>query len=210
MLVIALTGGIGSGKSTVAEIFSSKNIPIIDTDIIARQIVEQDKPAYADIVKIFGQEILDKENNIDRQALRTLIFSSAKKRLQLENILHPVIWKEVVAQISSITTPSSPTPPYCIVVVPLLVESLSQAKPVTFDRILVIDVPEEMQIIRTEKRDNCDVSLIKNIITSQVSRQVRINAADDIILNTDNLDSLNKKVDDLHNQYIELAKKHTK
>jgi dephospho-CoA kinase len=206
MLVIALTGGIGSGKTTVSDIFKSKNIPVIDTDIIARQIVEKDKPAYIEIIKLFGKKILNKDKNIDRQILRKLVFSSTEKRLQLENILHPIIWDEVKFQLSLITSGSSITPPYCIVVVPLLLENISQEKPVTFDRILAIDIPEDMQIKRTKERDNSSDSIIKNIMKNQVSRQVRIDAADDIILNTENLDSLNNQVDELHNQYIKLAK----
>ncbi len=200
MLIIALTGGIGSGKTTVSEIFKSKKIPIIDTDIIARQIVEQDKPAYIEIRKIFGKEILNKDNSINRQALRKLIFSSTEKRLQLESILHPVIWQEVKSQLSSRTSP------YCIVVVPLLFENLTKITAVKFDRILVIDTEEEMQIKRSQKRDGSDIEVIKNIMKSQVSRQTRINAADDIILNTENLDALNKKVNSLHQQYLKLSK----
>ena len=200
MLVIALTGGIGSGKTTVSEIFKSKNIPIIDTDIIARQIVEQDKPAYIEIIKSFGKEILNNDNSINRQALRKLIFSSTEKRLQLENILHPVIWQEVKSQLSSLTSP------YCIIVVPLLFENLTKITAVKFDRVLVIDTEEEMQIKRSQKRDNSDIEVIKNIMKSQVSRQVRIDEANDIILNTDNLDSLNKQVEKLHQQYLKLSK----
>ena len=199
MLVIALTGGIGSGKTTVSEIFKSKNIPIIDTDIIARQIVEQDEPAYTEIIKLFGKEVLDAEKNIDRQTLRKIIFSSSKNRLQLESLLHPIIWDEVQLQLKPMTAP------YCIIVVPLLLENIAQIKAITFDRILVVDVPEEMQIERTESRDHCGNSMIENIMKNQVSRQIRIAAADDIILNTDNLDSLNTKVDQLHKQYLELA-----
>lgn len=200
MLVIALTGGIGSGKTTVSEAFNSKNIPIIDTDIIARQIVEKNKPAYTAVVKLFGEKILEKNKNINRQALRKLIFSSEEKRLQLENILHPLIWKEVKSQISSLKAP------YCIVVIPLLLESSAQIKLVTFDRILVIDTTEELQIKRSLKRDNCDESIIKSIIRNQVPRQTRIDAADDIILNTDDLDSLHKKIETLHKKYIKLSK----
>ncbi|MCK4864972.1 MAG: dephospho-CoA kinase [Gammaproteobacteria bacterium] len=199
MLVIALTGGIGSGKTTVSELFKSKNIPIIDTDIIARQIVEQDEPAYTEIIKLFGEKILDIEKNIDRQALRKIIFSSSKNRLQLESLLHPIIWDEVRLQLKSITAP------YCIIVVPLLLENIAQIKAITFDRILVIDVPEEIQVERTESRDHCGNSVIQNIMKNQVSRKIRIAAADDIILNTDNLDSLNTKVDKLHKQYLEQA-----
>lgn len=196
MLVIALTGGIGSGKTTVSEIFKSKNIPIIDTDIIAKKLVEQGKPAYAEIIKVFGEKILTKDKDINRLALRQLIFSSDKKRLQLEKILHPLIWNEVNYQLSLITAP------YCIVVVPLLIENLSQVKPILFDRILVIDVEEQLQINRIQRRDDCDDSIIKNIIKSQVSRQTRLDAADDIIINSSSLDSLSEKIENIHQQYL--------
>ena len=209
MLIIALTGGIGSGKTTVSEIFKSKNIPVIDTDVIARQIVEKDKPAYDEIIKLFGEKILNKDKNIDRPALGKLIFSSKEKRLQLEKLLHPVIWNTVTSQIKVLTS-SLPIPAYCIIVVPLLLENMTKIKSVTFDRILVIDVDEETQIKRSKKRDNCDETMIKNIMKNQVSRQIRIDAADDIILNSDNLDSLNKKVENLHQQYQLLAKNLTK
>lgn len=202
MLVIALTGGIGSGKTTVSDIFKSKNIPIIDTDIIARQIVEQGEPAYTEIIKLFGKEILNKDGDINREKLRQLIFASEKKRLQLENILHPLIWDDVKEQLDLLLTSDSLTPAYCIIVIPLLLENASQAKPVTFDRILVIDTTEEEQIKRAKNRDNCDETMIKNIIKNQVSRQTRINAADDIILNTGNLDTLNEKIDNLHKLYL--------
>ena len=209
MLIIALTGGIGSGKTTVSEIFKSKNIPVIDTDVIARQIVEKDKPAYDEIIKLFGKKILNKDKNIDRPALGKLIFSSKEKRLQLEKLLHPVIWSTVASQLKLLTS-SLPVPAYCIIVVPLLLENLTKIKPVTFDRILVIDVDEETQIKRSKERDNCGETIIKNIMKNQVSRQIRTDAADDIILNSDNLDSLNKKVENLHQQYQLLAKNLTK
>ena len=205
MLIIALTGGIGSGKTTVSEIFKSKNIPVIDTDVIARQIVEKDKPEYNKIIKLFGKKILNKDKNIDRLALGKLIFSSKEKRLQLEKLLHPVIWNTVASQIKVLTS-SLPIPAYCIIVVPLLLENITKIKPVTFDRILVIDADEETQIKRSKKRDNCDETLIKNIMKNQVSRQIRIDAADDIILNSDDFDSLNKKIENLHQQYQLLAK----
>lgn len=209
MLVIALTGGIGSGKTTVSEIFKSKNIPVIDTDVIARQIVEKDKPAYDEIIKLFGKKILNKDKNIDRPALGKLIFSSKEKRLQLEKLLHPVIWNTVASQLKLLTS-SLPIPAYCIIVVPLLLENLTKIKSVKFDRILVIDVDEETQIKRSKERDNCGETIIKNIMENQVSRQIRTDAADDIILNSDNLDSLNKKVENLHQQYQLLAKNLTK
>ena len=205
MLVIALTGGIGSGKTTVSEIFKSKNIPIIDTDVIARQLVEKDKPAYIEIIKIFGEDILDKDKNINRKILRKIIFSSEEKRLQLENILHPLIWEVVDSELKKIKSYSD-LPPYCIVVVPLLIENLAKNKPIKFDRILVIDIEEKLQVQRTMKRDDCDELSANKIIKSQISRQTRIDAADDIIVNTGDLDFLNENIEKLHKKYIELTK----
>jgi len=199
MQLIALTGGIGSGKTTVSDIFKSKNVPVIDTDIIARQIVELDKPAYNEIIKVFGEKILNTDKNIDRQALRNLIFSSSEKRLKLEKILHPIIWDEVQNQLKSITST------YCIIVVPLLLENNDKIKPIKFNRILVIDTPENVQIKRATTRDNSDESIVKKIMDNQVSRQERIAAADDIILNVENLDSLNTKVSQLHEKYLQLS-----
>lgn len=200
MFVIALTGGIGSGKTTVSNIFKSKNIAVIDTDVISRQLVETDKPAYTQIIEQFGNEIVDNYKNIDRSKLRKLIFASAKNRLQLEKILHPIIWNEVISQLATMTTP------YCIIVVPLLFETLTQEKLVTFDRILVVDLPEETQMQRIKERDNCDNTTIKNIIKSQVSRQTRLAGADDIIINTGDLAQLNTEVDRLHQKYLTLSK----
>lgn len=199
MLIIALTGGIGSGKSTVSEIFKSKNIPIIDTDIIAREIIEAGKPAYLQVIKKFGNTILKKDKNIDRQALRKLVFSSPEKRLQLESILHPIIWQNIKFQLNALSAP------YCIVVVPLLLENSSQNTEIKFDRILVIDVEEEEQIKRCQKRDFSDLQEIKDIIKTQVTRQTRIDAADEIILNTEDIVSLRKKVEKLHQQYLKLS-----
>ena len=200
MYVIALTGGIGSGKTTISDIFKEKNVPIIDTDVIAREIVEPNKLAYREIIKTFGEVILNTDRTINRQALRKLIFSYPEKRLQLESILHPIIWQEVNSQLNSLSTA------YCVVVVPLLLENLSKITRVKFDRILVVDVEEETQIIRSQKRDNSDMKEIKNIIQNQVSRQTRLDSADDIILNEGNIDSLNGKVNNLHLEYLKLSK----
>jgi len=200
MFVIALTGGIGSGKTTVSDIFKSKNIPVIDTDIIARQVVEKDKPAYTKIIKLFGEGILDKDKNINRAKFRQLIFSSAEKRLQLEALLHPIIWQEVISQLESLSSA------YCIVVVPLLFETSSEEKKLHFDRIATVDITPEMQIKRVRERDDIDEKTINNIINSQVSRQTRLNAADDIISNTGNFDQLNEEVHKLHLQYLDLSK----
>lgn len=200
MFLVALTGGIGSGKTTVSERFKSKSVPIIDTDIIARQIVEQGKAAYQETIKHFGKEILNTDKSINRKSLREIIFSSESKRLELENILHPLIWDEVALQISSMDSS------YCIVVVPLLVENINKEKPIKFNRVLVVDTTEELQLKRSMQRDNSDSTIIKKIMESQVSRQTRLDAADDIIINIDDLNTLNKDIEKLHKQYLQLSK----
>jgi len=199
MLVIALTGGIGSGKTTVSNLFKSKNIPVIDTDIIARELVEPGTAAYTQIVSTFGDTILNENKKINRQVLRKLVFSSEQQRLKLEKILHPLIWDKVRAQLSARDAP------YCIVVVPLLFENKDNVKEVAFDRIIVIDIEENVQIDRVKKRDNCDEQTVKNIIESQVSRQARLEAADDVITNIGDIDSLQKKIDHLHQQYLDFS-----
>lgn len=200
MMIIALTGGIGSGKTTVTDLFRSLDVPIIDTDIIARKIVERGKPAYQSIINYFGEEILHKDKTVNRSTLRNIIFSSKTKRQYLEKLLHPRIWEEVKKLTLLLDTD------YCIVVIPLLVENKTQAKPIILDRILVIDSEEETQIQRSIQRDNCNKESIKKIIESQVSREERNNAADDIILNNSDTDALLKKVETLHKKYLELAK----
>ena len=199
MLVIALTGGIGSGKSTISDIFKSKNVPVIDTDVIARKLADKGTIAYQKIINAFGIEILKPDKEIDRKFLRQLVFSSKEKRLQLEKILHPLIWDEVRSQISKIDSP------YTIVVVPLLLENKNNINELTFDRIVVVDIKKELQIKRVKKRDDSDESIIENIISSQVPRETRLAAADDIIENSSNLENLQQKIEDLHQYYLDLS-----
>lgn len=207
MFTIALTGGIGSGKTTISELFKEKNIPVIDTDIIARNLVEVGKPAYKQVLKTFGQDIINDDKSIAREKLRELIFSSDDKRLQLEKILHPLIWQEVASQLAHLDAA------YTIVVVPLLFETLEKIKTnqlkvkmVDFDRTLVIDAPEKEQIKRVQMRDNADEATVRNIINTQVSSQIRLEGADDVILNTFDKARLMTEVDNLHQKYLSLSK----
>lgn len=194
---VGLTGGIGSGKTTVAKRFEALGVPVIDTDIIARELVEPGQPAYHEILKIFTVSILDSSKRIDRAKLRKIIFSNPKHRMQLESILHPKIREEVARRVQKIQAP------YCVVVVPLLIESgfIDMV-----DRVLVVDIAQDEQVRRAVARDGLGENEIKAIVRTQVDGQTRKNAADDIIGNNGSLDELYQKVDDLHRKYLEMFK----
>lgn len=196
MLVIGLTGGIGSGKSTIAELFATLGVPIIDMDQIARQVVEPGQPALAEIIREFGSDILDAEGHLDRRQLRECIFNSPDKRHRLEAILHPLIRQETERQLADLDAA------YCIVVIPLLLESQQQS---LVDRILAVDVPESQQITRTMQRDGISAGAVQKILAAQTDRQTRLAAADDIIDNAAALDQVRMRVVELDRQYRDLA-----
>jgi dephospho-CoA kinase len=199
MLIIGLTGGIGSGKSTVANLFADLDVPIIDMDQIARQIVEPGQPALLQITQTFGNELIDAEGKLKRQQLSQIIFDSEEKRHQLEAILHPIIREETERQLAELEAP------YCIVVIPLLLESNQRS---LVNRILVVDAPEDIQIARTMQRDGISAKQAEKILASQVDRQSRLNAADDIINNSGELGALRHQVNKLDQTYRLLAEKH--
>ncbi|OGT43557.1 MAG: dephospho-CoA kinase [Gammaproteobacteria bacterium RIFCSPHIGHO2_12_FULL_40_19] len=190
---IGLTGGIGSGKSTVADFFKKHNVPVIDADIIAHQITEKNAVAYDSIVSHFGKTILNPDQTINRKQLRDIIFQNLSEKKWLENLLHPMIRKTMRDALQTIQTS------YCICVIPLLTESSG----IDFiDRVLVIDTPIEIQIDRAKKRDCATEESIQKIIDSQASEQARLKIADDIIINDSDLKSLEEQVDKLHRYYI--------
>ncbi len=196
MLKIGLTGGIGSGKSTVANLFSQHGAPIIDMDEIAREVVLPGKPAMQEIREYFGDDICDEKGILDRKKLRAVIFNDEDKRQHLENIVHPRIRQRVVEKLKPLNSP------YCIIVIPLLFETGLQD---TVDRILVVDVSVEEQITRTTQRDNLDEDYAMKIIASQVDRQTRLDNADDIIDNSGDITELESRIEKLHQKYLELA-----
>lgn len=194
--IVALTGGIGSGKSTVADAFSRLGITIIDADVIARQVVEPDTPALKAIEARFGSTILNDDGTLNRRRLREYIFSDSSEKDWLNSLLHPIIHQETQRQIAASTSP------YCLWVVPLLVENQLQKKA---DRVLVIDVSPETQIQRTMARDRVSREHAEQILSAQATREARLAAADDVIDNNGAPDAIASDVARLHAQYLKFA-----
>lgn len=197
MLVIGLTGGIGSGKTTVSNMFRELGIEVIDADEIARCISENNTDIKSKIKEYFGTEALDDDGNLDRKYLRSAVFDNEEKRIWLEKLLHPLVINEIKEEIEKVESE------YCVVSVPLLFESGSES---LFDRILVVDLPEMMQLQRATTRDESDRKSIEKIAKSQISRKERLSMADDIIDNNEDIDSLKKKVIEYNNFYLDLCK----
>jgi len=197
MLIIGLTGGIGSGKSAVSRFFSELGVPVIDTDIISRQVVELGQPALQQIRQTFGDEILSANGELDRGRLRNIVFATPGKRAQLEAILHPLIQQEMLHQASLLNSP------YCIFAIPLLIEANQTG---LVDRILVIDAPEKLRRQRIKQRDQLDDNQIDAIFAAQLPPQERLKHADDIIHNDSGLDHLRIQVIDLNRRYTKIAK----
>lgn len=194
--VIGLTGGIGSGKSTVAKLFAKLNIDIVDADKIAREIVHPGSELLDKIIIKFGEKILHDDGSLNRAKMREVIFNDLHAKQWLENLLHPVIYQHMYQQILATTSP------YCIVIIPLLVESHI---PYPIDRILVVDSTEEQQVERIMQRDNISEQAVKNIIAAQASREEKLKIADDVIENTKNEKYLQELVGALHKLYSRIA-----
>ncbi|XPF93897.1 dephospho-CoA kinase [Colwellia sp. RE-S-Sl-9] len=196
--VVGLTGGIGSGKTTIANMFNELGVELIDADIIAREVVEPNTPALAKIKEYFGVDFILPDGSLDRTKLRHKIFSSENDKQWLNSLLHPLIRESILTKITETKGE------YCILVAPLLLENkLTQY----VNRTLVIDVNESTQIERTIKRDNSNKITIEKIIASQISRNERLELADDIIDNSNtDLNSVHLQVKHLHNSYLNLAK----
>ena len=194
---IGLTGGIASGKSTVADMFAALGAAIIDTDIIAREVVMPGQPALDEIKSAFGDEVIRDDGGLDRATMRQLVFSDDTLRLKLEAIVHPRIRQEAVRQASEANGP------YQIIVVPLLVESpLRQF----VDRILVVDCDESTQIRRLLARDTETEHQAQRILAAQVSRSERLAIADDVIRNDGDLKATSAQVAALHHGYLALQR----
>lgn len=197
MFVVGLTGGIGSGKSTVAECFASLGVPVIDTDVIARQLTAPGSEALDAIRTAFGETVMRPEGTLDRAALRRRVFADAAARHQLEALLHPRIRQQVEQALATLTAP------YALIVIPLLVETGGYRD--VLNRVLLVDCPEDLQIDRVMARSGLAQDEVKAILATQATRAERLAAADDVIVNTDVPEALRPRVETLHRQYLALS-----
>lgn len=200
LFVVALTGGIASGKSAVSGLFASLGVEVVDTDVIARELVEPGKPLLNSIVSAFGHELLDAYGRLKRLKLRKMIIRDDEKRAQLEAMMHPEIAVEVSRRLGEIKDS-----PYCILVVPLLAEKGGYK---AADRVLVVDADRESQVERVMKRDNISREQAVASLAIQATRDQRLAIADDIIRNQGTLEDLAFHVQHLHEKYLEMAKSH--
>jgi len=197
MYVVGLTGGIGSGKSTVAKLFAQKGIAIIDADQITRELTSPDQPALEAIVKHFSRDILDNAGLLDRKKLGKIIFDLPHEKYWLEALLHPLVRTTMKQQVLKATSP------YCITMIPLLLETSNNP---LINRILVVDASEKIQLQRTQARDQSPIDQIQAILETQVTRAKRLSSADDIIDNNGELKDLIPQVEKYHQLYSTLAK----
>ena len=195
--VVGLTGGIGCGKSSASKFFSDLGIDIIDTDVIARKLTQSSGPAINMIKNMFGDTFITADGVLDRNKMRNLIFSDNEARLKLEKILHPLILEETVLQAKQAQTP------YIIIVVPLLFETNDYDNIV--QRTLVVDCDEQQQLSRTMARSQLSEQKVRAIMATQISRKTRLQKADDIIINNQDIDYLKIQVFHLHHKYLMLS-----
>ena len=196
MLIIGLTGGIGSGKSVASDKFASLGITVVDADVASRTVVEPGKPALQEIESHFGSEIITEDGQLDRAKLREIIASDAEERKWLESVLHPRIGEQIAKEISESSSP------YTLFVAPLLLETNSQEM---CARVVVVDVPNDVQVERTAKRDKVPTDQVEQMVSAQMEREKRLEKADDVLLNTGTIEELEKKVEQLHKKYLQMV-----
>ena len=196
MLIIGLTGGIGSGKSVASDKFKSLGVAVVDADVASRTVVEPGKPALKEIQDHFGSGIITAEGKLDRNKLREIIATDAKERKWLESVLHPKIGEQITKEISESTSV------YTLFVAPLLLETNSQEM---CSRVVVVDVPKDVQIQRTAKRDKVSSNQVEQMVAAQMKREKRLEKADDVLLNNGTIEDLEKQVEELHKKYIQMV-----
>lgn len=201
MLVVGLTGGIGSGKTTVANMFAALGTPIIDADLVAREVTQPGSPALDTINAHFEQNVLKPDGSLDRAALRRIIFDHPSERIWLEALLHPIIRSEIERQTKQFSSP------YCIVVIPLLFESKGNYP--FIQRVIVVDAPEAAQIARVTTRDSATAEHVSAIMDAQMDRAARLSHADDVINNEGSIASVEAQVLKLHKFYLGLSQNET-
>ena len=199
-LLVGLTGGIGSGKTTVAELFGALGVPLIDTDLIAHGLTAPDGAAMPAIREAFGPGVIAEDGRLDRTAMRELAFSDPGSRKRLESILHPMIREETWRQIAA-----AAAHPYAIVVVPLLVESGSWQA--WIDRVLVVDCPVDVQVDRVMKRNGLPRAQVEAIVAAQAPRERRLAAADEVVDNAGDPSTLPQRIRPIHERFLELAER---
>jgi dephospho-CoA kinase len=195
---VALTGGIASGKTTVADLFAALGVPVIDTDQIARQVVEPGQPTLTAVVAAFGPDVLDADGRLDRRRMRERIFADPAARQQLNAILHPAIRAEMERQSRHAGGP------YQVLVIPLLTEGGRRDH---VDRVLLVDVPEALQVERLMWRDGVTREQALASLNAQATRAQRLALADDVLRNTGQVEDMRGKVAELHQRYLQLAVK---
>ena len=200
--VVGLTGGIGSGKSTAADLFVAQGAALVDTDVIAHQITVAGGLAMPQIIAAFGPELVDAQGALDRPAMRRVVFADPSARARLESMLHPLIRQISAQRCAEATTP------YVILAVPLLVESGSYRE--RCDRIVVVDCPEAVQISRVTARNGLSENEVRAILKAQASREQRLEIADEVIDNSAGLINLYPRVAELHQKYLALSGKKAK
>jgi dephospho-CoA kinase len=200
-LVVGLTGGIGSGKSAAAEEFARLGAAVVDTDAIAHELTGPGGQAVAEIKRIFGPEFISESNALIREKMRELVFRNPDQKKRLEAILHPKIRAESQRRITAAFTGRKA--PYVVLVVPLLVESADYRDRV--GRVLVVDCPEDVQVARVRQRNALSEDSVRRIIASQIQRESRLAAADDVIDNSGSIAAMQQQVRQLHEKYLALA-----
>ena len=195
---VGLTGGIASGKSSAASYFGALGVPILDSDQVAREVVEPGQPPLERLVERFGRSILTTDGHLDRPALRHIVFSDPKARADLEALTHPAIGAAMEARSAAAGGP------YQILVIPLLVEKNLRSN---VDRVLVIDCDEQLQLHRLQNRDGSSIEQARAIINAQASRSARLKVADDVIVNDAALSAMRDQIATLHKRYLDLAQR---
>jgi dephospho-CoA kinase len=195
-LRIGLTGGIASGKSTVEERFVELGVPVVNADDSSRLVVARGQPGLVAVTAAFGDSVLTADGELDRRALRTLIFANPARRKELEAILHPLIRDDMARRAASADGP------YVVLSIPLLVEGGARDR---IDRVLVVDVDEDVQLQRLMARDSVSEAEARATLAAQASRAMRLKAADDVLVNAGTVPDLRQAVDRLHGRYLELA-----